>query len=411
MLDAVILVSADGHIEALGTPDQVSVPRGAVEVRLDGKWVIPGLIDAHTHAEAWTLHRFLAYGVTSIRDMGGPQQTIISLRDQAELGAFVAPRMYVSGAIIDGPPATREDAVEVRSPTEARRAIDQLTLLEAAQAKIYTKIDRRLLRPLMDEANELNLPVAAHLGKVDAVTAAQMGVRVLEHMTGVVEATVSSPGRFYAAHNDFFRGWNLVERSWVQLDSASLDRTARRLVGLGVQIVPTLVLHETWSRLGSRSYREGLDLSGVPQAQQEAWDVPDLIRRARLTSSDYVAFRSSRPAQDLFDRLYQRAGGLVAAGSDAPNQLIAPGASLHQEMALLVRAGMLPRDALLAATRNAARMLEADSIGVIRVGGVADFVVLNANPLEDIANTKQIDRVVVRGTAYRPEDFREGWQE
>jgi len=305
----------------------------------------------------------------------------------------------------------REDAVEVRSPTEARRAIDQLTLLEAAQAKIYTKIDRRLLRPLMDEANELNLPVAAHLGKVDAVTAAQMGVRVLEHMTGVVEATVSSPGRFYAAHNDFFRGWNLVERSWVQLDSASLDRTARRLVGLGVQIVPTLVLHETWSRLGSRSYREGLDLSGVPQAQQEAWDVPDLIRRARLTSSDYVAFRSSRPAQDLFVRLYQRAGGLVAAGSDAPNQLIAPGASLHQEMALLVRAGMLPRDALLAATRNAARMLEADSIGVIRVGGVADFVVLNANPLEDIANTKQIDRVVVRGTAYRPEDFREGWQE
>ena len=77
---------------------------------------------------------------------------------------------------------------------------------------------------------------------------------------------------------------------------------------------------------------------------------------------------------------------------------------------MLVRAGLLPRDALLAATRNVAALLEADSIGVIRAGGVADFVVLDANPLEDIQNTKRINRVVVRGTAYLPEDFKEGWQ-
>jgi len=183
-----------------------------------------------------------------------------------------------------------------------------------------------------------------------------------------------------------------------------------QLVELGVRIVPTLILHETWAHLLDRSFTEQLDLSGVPDSIQGAWNVPGLVRRAGITSANFQAFRRSRFAQDRFVRMYHRAGGTVAAGSDAPNQLLAPGASLHDEMAMLVRAGLLPRDALLAATRNVAALLEADSIGVIRAGGVADFVVLDANPLEDIQNTKRINRVVVRGTAYLPEDFKEGWQ-
>jgi imidazolonepropionase-like amidohydrolase len=105
--------------------------------------------------------------------------------------------------------------------------------------------------------------------------------------------------------------------------------------------------------------------------------------------------------------MYHRTGGTVLAGTDAPNQLLAPGASLHDEMAFLVRAGFLPRDALLAATGNAARFLQTDSVGVLRAGAVADFVVLDANPLQDIANTRRIDRVVLRGTAYLPADLKE----
>jgi imidazolonepropionase-like amidohydrolase len=317
--------------------------------------------------------------------------------------------MYVSGAVVDGAPATRETATEVTTPTQARRAVDQLTLLDVTQAKIYTKIDRRLLRALMDEANDLHLPVTGHLGKVDAVTAARMGVMTLEHMTGVVEATVRDPNRFYGAHNDFFRGWNMVERAWVRLDSASLERTARRLVELGVRIVPTLALHQAWSRLNDRNYIDQLDLAGVPESVQTAWNVPGLIRRARLQSDDFRAFRRSRTAQDRFVRLYQRAGGLIAAGSDAPNQLLPPGASLHDELALLVRAGLLPRDALLAATRDGARLLGADSIGVLQPGAVADFVILSGNPMENIENTREVERVVFRGAAYWADDLKEGW--
>ena len=129
ILDAVIVVS-EGHIEQVGPPDVVSVPRGAREVRVDGRWIIPGLIDAHVHAQPWTLSRFLAYGVTSIRDVGGNQAAVVALRDESSLGATLAPRMYVSGAWIDGAPAQWDDATEVRTPTEARRAIDQLLLID-----------------------------------------------------------------------------------------------------------------------------------------------------------------------------------------------------------------------------------------------------------------------------------------
>lgn len=406
LLDAVILVKG-GRIEAVGPSTSVTVPKGAVEVRIDGKWVIPGLIDGHTHVERWTLSRFLGYGVTSVRDMGGVLDSVIALREAVSLGSTLGPRMFITGAMIDAAPTTWPSAVQVGTTTEGRAAIDRLVLLDVDQAKIYTKVDRPLLEAIADEATVLNLPLAAHLGRVDAVTAARLGVRFLEHMAGVVEATAADRGRYIAAHNDFFRGWNLQERTWPVLDSASLDRTARELVQLGVTIVPTLTLHEAWANLTNPRFVERLDLSGVPDAVRRGWDIPDLVWRANLDDEQFQAFRRSRPYQDRFVRMYHRLGGPVIAGSDAPNQLIAPGASLHDEMALLVRAGLLPRDALLAATGTPARLLGVDSIGVIRAGALADFVILNANPLEDIRNSRDIDRVVYRGVAYTPTELRE----
>ncbi len=405
-LDAVILVK-DGRIQAVGPSTAVTVPRGAVEVRIDGKWVIPGLIDGHAHVERWTLGRFLGYGVTSVRDAGGIVDSVLALREDVSLGSTLGPRMFIVGAMIDAAPATWPSAIQVGTTTEGRAAIDRLVLLDVDQAKVYTKVDRPLLEAIADEANVLNLPLAAHLGRVDAITAARLGVRFLEHMAGIVEATAADRGHYLAAHNDFFDGWNLQERTWSSLDSASLDRTARELIQLGVTIVPTLSLHEAWANLSNARFVNGLDLSAVPDAVRRDWDIPDLIWRANLDEEQFQAFRRSRPYQDRFVRMFHRLGGSVIAGSDAPNQLLAPGASLHDELALLVRAGLLPRDALLAATGTAARVLGADSIGVIRPGAQADFLILNANPLEDIRNSRDIDRVVYRGVAYTPAELKE----
>src|SRR5439155_22104325 len=105
------------------------------------------------------------------------------------------------------------------------------------------------------------------------------------------------------------------------------------------------------------------------------WDIPDLVIRADVAREAVAGFRRSRPLEVVFVRRYHRAGGLVVAGTDTPNQLLAPGASLHDEMGLLVRAGLTPKDALLAATRDAARLLGADSLGVLKDGAPADFVV------------------------------------
>jgi imidazolonepropionase-like amidohydrolase len=403
-----VVVVGEGHIQAVGTADEVSVPRGAEVVHVEGRWIIPGLIDGHAHAERWTLGPYLSYGVTSVRDLGGIQDSIVFLRDDIRNGTTDGPRLYISGAMIDGTPPTWPSATGVRTPMDARRAVGNRVLIDATQIKVYTKITRRLLEPLLDEAKSLETPVAAHLGKVDALTAARLGVRSIEHMSGVVEATVADPAPLFAAHDAFFAGWNLEEKTWARLDSAALDRTAHAMAATGVAIVPTLVLHEAWGHLNDQAYAASLDLSGVPQAIRDAWNVPDLIQRAGLRESDFPALQRSRANQDLFVRLYRRAGGLVVAGSDSPNQLLPPGASLHRELRLLVAAGFSPEQALLAATRDAARLLGADSIGVIKPGAVADLVVLGADPLVDIANIDQVERVVAYGFQYDPKQLRGG---
>jgi len=402
--DAVILVDG-GHVREIGPAADVSVPRSATEVRLDGKWVIPGLIDAHTHVQSWMLTRLLAYGVTAIRDVGGVLDSVTVLRDDVGLGSTLGPRMYIAGAMVDGSPATWPEAIAVTSSTEARQAVDRLMLLGVSHVKVYTRIDEPLLRAILDEAATFELPVTGHLGKVDAVTAARLGVTAIEHLTGIVEATVEHPEPYFRAHDDFFTGWNQTERAWPMLDPAAIERTVAALVGAGTTIVPTLVLHEAYSRLTDQAYVSALDLRGVPDSIQASWNIPDLVRRARLTADDFRAFRRSRSYQDRFVRLYQRAGGRIAAGTDTPNQLLAPGASLHDELRLLVRAGLTPKEALLAATRESAALVRADSIGVIRAGGAADFLVLNTDPLADINHSRDIQWIVFRGVLYSPENL------
>jgi imidazolonepropionase-like amidohydrolase len=134
-----------------------------------------------------------------------------------------------------------------------------------------------------------------------------------------------------------------------------------------------------------------------------------MIQRAGWTALVFAQFRKARPRQDLFLRLFVRAGGTIAAGTDASNQLLIPGFSEHREMELLVGAGLTPNEALLAATRNGALLLGADSLGRIAPGKVADLVVLGADPLADIRNTRKVERVMLRGQLMSPDSIRAAW--
>ncbi len=407
--DALVLVK-QGHIEAVARVNEIPVPRGSRVVNLIGKTIIPGLIDAHAHVERWAAERYLVWGVTTVRDLGAlSTDSAIALKNDFDLGSVLGPRMLTSGAMIDGAPATYPTATAVRTAAEARRAVDLRAVAGADHVKIYTKFTADLLRPLLDEATTLRLPVAAHLGKIDALTAARAGVASLEHMAGVVAAASRDPAPYFRAHDQFLRGWTVEEIGWAALDSASLARTARALAATRVAIVPTLVLHEMLSRLDNPTllFRPGME--DVPAAAASVRDVAGLLRRTGWRGAELQAFRRSRARQNQFVREFKRAGGLIAAGSDAANQLIVPGLSLHEELGLLVAAGLTPVEAIAAATRKGAELLRADSLGRVAAGKVADLVVLDANPAANIAATRRIAWVMLRGRILYPDSLRRTW--
>ena len=406
--DAVVIIR-NGHVEAVARVNEIPIPKGAERINLVGKTIIPGLIDSHAHVERWAAGRYLVWGVTTVRDLHGQTDSIIALRNDMNLGSILGPRMFVAGAMIDGTPTTYPNATGVNTPDQARRAVDQHAVAGVDYLKIYTKITPALLGPLLDEAAKLRLPVAAHLGKTDAITAARAGVASIEHMAGVVPAASGNP-MYAAAHSSFLTGWTTEEKGWAGLDSSSIARTARALALTKVTVVPTLVLHDMLSRLDNPILLTRPGMEDVPRDAESVRSVPSLLRRSGWGTGDFAAFRRSRPRQNQFVREFKRAGGAIAAGTDAANQLLIPGYSLHEEMALLVGAGLSPLEAITAATRRGAQLLQADSLGILAAGKVADLVVLNGNPMRNIAATRSIAMVIIRGRVIRPDSLRATWK-
>jgi len=406
--DALIIIR-NGHIDAIARVNEIPIPKSAERINLVGKTVMPGLIDAHAHVERWAAGRYVAWGVTTVRDLHGGSDTVLALRNALNLGSLVGPRMFSAGAMIDGVPPTYPNATGIATPEQARRAVDQHAVAGVDYLKIYTKVTPALLRPLLDEAEKLRLPVAAHLGKTDALTAARAGVISIEHMAGVVQAATGDPS-YATAHNSFLAGWTAEEKGWAGLDSGAVARTARSLAQTKVTIVPTLVVHDILSRLDNPILLTRPGMEDVPENAQSVRSVPSLLRRTGWHTGDFAAFRRSRRRQDQFVREYKRAGGPIAAGSDAANQLLIPGYSLHEEMALLVAAGLTPLEAITAATRRGAQLLHADSLGMLAPGKVADLVVLNGNPAANILSTRNIAMVIIRGRVIRPDSLRATWK-
>ncbi len=400
------IVIRGGRIEAVGPSLSVSIPRGAQRLDLTGKWVVPGLVDLHTHPAPWAFSRFVAWGVTTVRALHADSATASAVHEAANLGGFVAPRVFSTGAAIDGPPAWPQGAVEVTEPSAARRVVDAQLLAGRDWIEAQAHLTPDLFTAIVDEASQLRIPVAANLGFVDAVTAARVGVRTIEHLSGVVDAALPDSATRYrtiALPNEA-----RAERTagWAAASELALDSVAAALAAMGTFVVPTLVAHPTlgsaWRALPSELTRT------VPDSVVTAWRNEGLALRppAQLDSATLSRARANR---QFFLRRLREAGGLVGAGTDTPRPGLVPGASLHEELERLVAAGLTPAEALRAATMDAALALDADSLGRIAPGRVADLLVLEGDPLTDIRNLRRIGLVILRGNPTDPRDLRRTW--
>jgi hypothetical protein len=390
-----VVVSGE-RITAVGRAGTVRVPRGALVVEAAGKFLIPGLWDMHVHLSTATelaLPALVANGVTGVRDMGGDMDEIDGWRRRIKAGALVGPRVVRVGPVVDGPKPDAPFRLTVTDAAEARRAVAALKRRGADAVKVHNAVPRAAYFALAGEARRLRVTFVGHIPReVTPLEASDAGQRSLEHTESLFENVIHGASR---------RGLSAREGLAQALAAYEDERAAelfRRFRRNGTWYDPVLVTY--------RSFAFRADFAAAPDPRnryaaastRRGWDKYQPVNRG--VPAETVALRKSVFARLLeLVGLMRREGVGLLAGTDAGGiRDVVPGFSLHDELALLVRAGLTPSEALQAATRNPAAFLGvSDSLGTVETGKLADLVLLDASPLEDIENTRKIAAVVVGG--------------
>jgi cytosine/adenosine deaminase-related metal-dependent hydrolase len=401
------VVVRGSRIVAVGPSASVDVPAGARQMDGRGKWLIPGLWDMHVHAFAYSFPDFtapllLANGVTGARDMGFYVDTARHWRDEVAAGRTIGPRMVVGGRL-DGPQNRAPWVARAATADQARHAVDSLVDAGADFIKVYSSLPHEAYFAAADQARRRRVPFAGHVPySVSTEEAARAGQRSMEHQDDLMRACSADdaalraelasmpadapPARQLALVRDHAR------RMRAGYDPARCARTIAVLANAGIWVTPTLVVYQPYVSPGDTSVMHPSLMRYVPRGLQAEWRAR-LDRAGTGDTATVAAYFSLPRALEM-----QRAGVRLLAGTDAPLAYVHPGISLHDELALLVRAGLTPMQALQSATREPAAYLGAlDSLGTIQPGKLADLVLLDADPLADIRNTRRIHAVIANG--------------
>jgi imidazolonepropionase-like amidohydrolase len=385
------------------------VPAGATVLDVTGDYIVPGFTDMHAHVtflRDGTLSRYdratseqvlrllLAYGVTTVRNPAAPAVDGVALREDVARGAIPGPRIFTAGEALNGRPFS--------TSAQIRAEIDRQAGVGVNAIKVYADSTPPQTAVAIDEAHRRGLKVIGHLQATDWPTAASQGIDFVTH--AVSWSDTALPPQARAAYRAEQRRVGPMKARILWLESVDVNgpeigRVIDALKAHHISDDPTLIAYKT-KFVVTAEYRGEQNVSLAPQAMQRSWRTGGST--ADWTSDDYERMRRVWPKMLAIVYRYFREGVTLTTGTDVPNPWVVPGVSLHQEMALLSDAG-IPNEAILAmTTRNAAAALGLDrEIGTLEVGKRADVVVLGANPLADIHNTRQIREVFAGGVRVR----------
>jgi imidazolonepropionase-like amidohydrolase len=397
------VVVSDRHIQGIYAAHGYRARKGSLIVSGRGKFLIPGLWDMHVHmvfgdwfprGKEITLPLFIANGVTGVRDMGGELDVLQQWRKEIAAGTLIGPRIVMSGPMLDGPQPRFPSSIAITTPADGRRAVDDLKRRGADFIKLQSLIPRDAVFAIADEAHKQGIPFVGHVpDAVRASEASNAGQKSFEHLIGVFEGSLpledqflkgpKGPGKFLStydpsrasalfallAKNQTWQCPTLVwERGGNLIDEADFGHDTR------AKYVPAYWKDVTWKRFTEQIVHE--------------FNTDDLATRKRFVEKELEVVRAM-----------QSAGIPFLAGTDTPPGVyVFPGFSLHEELQRFVAAGFTPMEALQTATLNPAKFLGMeDKLGTVETGKLADLVLLEANPLEDIRNTQKIAAVIVNG--------------
>ena len=412
--DMTVIVSGN-RIQSVAPASSSTVPANARVVDGHGKFVIPGLWDMHVHAFVYVFSDFagplmIANGVTGARDMGYYIDTTLRWKRDIAKGKVLGPRLVV-GVRVDGSENEARFVAHVKTGEDGVRAVDTLARAKdgsrrADFIKTYSWVPRAAYFGIVDESKKIGIPFAGHVPySISVEEAANAGQRSIEHEDDLMRACTSrdsvlrmqladTANLSFAKQADLVRAQAKVMRS--SYDSRRCAITIAALARNGTWVTPTLVVYQPHAHAFDTSATHPALAKYVPGIVQGGW-----LRRASvaqpgdsLSVRSYFSFERTRELRD--------AGIRLLAGTDTPQPFVYPGFSLHDELELLVKAGLTPLEALRTATYNPAEYLNAlDSLGTVAPGKIADLVVLDANPLERIQNTRRISAVVANGRLFR----------